>query len=68
MIELYFASTPNAQRALIALEEARLPYTLHPLNLFKGDQNTPAFRELNQLGAVPVLTDTDGPKGRIRDH
>ena len=69
MIELYFESTPNAQRALIALEEARLPYTLHRLNLFKGDQNAPAFRELNPLGAVPVLTDTDGPNGQSsRDH
>lgn len=64
MIELYFASTPNAQRALIALEEAGLPYTLRPLDLLKGEQRFNSFLELNPLGAVPVLVDSDGPEGR----
>ena len=64
MIELYFASTPNAQRALVTLEEAGLSYTLHALDLFKGEQDLPSFLELNQLRAVPVLVDPDGPGGQ----
>jgi GST-like protein len=64
-MELYFAATPNSQRALIALEETGLAYRLHHVDLYAGEQRTPAYLDLNPLGAVPVLVDPAGPNGRI---
>lgn len=64
-MELYFSPTPNAQRVLIALEEARLPYSLRVVDLYKGEQDVESFRSLNPLGAVPVLVDRDGPGGQM---
>ena len=37
MIDLYAAGTSNGMRARIALEECGLPYTLHPVDLAKGE-------------------------------
>ncbi len=61
MIELYFAPTANGLRAAVALEEAGLPYKLHKLDLYKGEQHTPAFRNINPAGLIPVIVDPDGP-------
>ncbi len=59
MIELYAASTPNGRKATIMLEETGLPHQLHTLDLSAGDQHTPAFRQLNPNGKIPVIVDTD---------
>jgi glutathione S-transferase len=64
MIELYFASTPNAQRALLALCETETTHVLRRVNLHAGEQRRPAFLALNPVGAVPVMVDSDGPDGR----
>ena len=64
MIDLYFAPTANGLRASVALEEAGLPFSLHRLNLYKGEQNTPEFRKINPAGLIPVIVDTDGPDGK----
>ncbi len=64
MIDLYAAGTSNGMRARIALEECGLAYTLHPVNLSKGEQKTAAFLAMNPNGQIPVIVDNDGPGGR----
>ncbi len=64
MIDLYFAPTGNGLRATVALEEAGLPYRLHRLDLYKGEQNTPEFRKINPAGLIPAIVDPDGPGGK----
>ena len=64
MIDLYAAGTSNGVRARIALEECGLPYTLHPVDLAKGEQKTPQFLAMNPNGQIPVIVDRDGPGGK----
>jgi GST-like protein len=62
MIDLYFAPTANGRRALLALEECELPYQLHRVEL--GKPKPDALLEVNPLGAIPAIVDSDGPGGR----
>ena len=64
MIDLYFAPTSNGLRATVALEEAGLPYQLHRIDLYEGEQHTPVFRNINPAGLIPVIVDPDGPGGK----
>lgn len=59
MIELYTASTPNGWKASIALEELGLPYTVHRIDLGKGDQKKPEFLAINPNGRIPAIIDRD---------
>jgi GST-like protein len=59
MIELYTAATPNGRKASIMLEELGLPYTLHALDLKKGDQHKPEFLAINPNGKIPAIVDHD---------
>ena len=43
MIDLYYWTTPNGHKITLFLEEAGLPYTIHPVNLSRGDQFKPEF-------------------------
>jgi GST-like protein len=56
-LHLYAANTSNAQRVSCALEEFGLPYTLHKLDLSKGEQKSAAFLAINPAGQVPALVD-----------
>jgi len=64
MIDLYTAATSNGMRARIALEECGLPYTLHKIDLQKGEHRTPSFLAMNPNGQIPVIVDRDGPGGK----
>src|SRR5690349_4379298 len=64
MIDLYAAGTSNGMRARIALEECGLPYTLHKIDLTKGEHKTPSFLAMNPNGQIPVIVDKDGPGGK----
>jgi GST-like protein len=64
MIDLYAAGTGNGQRGAIALEETGLPYTLHKIDLQKGEQRTHEFLVRNPMGQIPVIVDSDGPGGK----
>ncbi len=64
MIDLYTFTTSNGQRAAIMLEECGLPYRVHKVDLFKGEQQDPSFLKLNPAGAIPVIVDPDGPGGK----
>ena len=59
MIQVYAFATPNSVKVPIALEELGLDYTLHGINVRKGEQKAPDFVALNPNAKVPVLV--DGP-------
>ena len=63
MILLYSLATPNGQKVSVALEELRLVYTPHTINILKGEQFTPDFVALNPNSKIPVLVDEEGPNG-----
>ncbi|MEP7127116.1 MAG: glutathione S-transferase N-terminal domain-containing protein [Byssovorax sp.] len=61
MIDLYTWKTPNGRKASVMLEELGLPYTLHAVDIGKGEQHTPDFVARNPNGRIPVIVDSDGP-------
>ncbi|OQK16161.1 hypothetical protein AU255_13735 [Methyloprofundus sedimenti] len=63
MIDLYTASTFNGQRVSIMLEEIGLAYTVHQIDLSKGEQRKDSFLSLNPSARIPVLVDHDTESG-----
>lgn len=57
-IELYHCADARSFRALWALEELGLPYTLHLLP-FPPRARAPEYLQLNPLGTIPLLVDGD---------
>jgi GST-like protein len=63
-IELHTWNTPNGRKISVALEEMGLPYTVHPVNISKGEQFAPAFLEISPNNRIPAIVDPDGPGGQ----
>jgi GST-like protein len=63
-IELWYWPTPNGFKISIMLEECRLPYTLIPVNISKGEQFNPAFLRIAPNNRMPAIVDPAGPGGR----
>jgi GST-like protein len=59
MITLYTAGTPNGRKISIALLELELAADIRPIDLGKGEQNTPAFGKLNPNNKIPLIVDQD---------
>ena len=64
MIDLYTWLTPNGRKISIMLEETGLPYTVHPINLGKGEQFAPEFLRISPNNRIPVIVDREGPGGQ----
>jgi GST-like protein len=64
MIDFYTFGTSSGQRVAVALEETGLPYTVHKVDLQKGEQKRPEFLALNPTGRIPTIVDGDGPGGK----
>ena len=62
-IDLYYWPTPNGWKVTIALEEMGLPYTLHLIDIGKGDQFDPDFLKIAPNNRMPAITDAQGPDG-----
>jgi GST-like protein len=60
-LDLYTWATPNGHKPQILLEELGVLYTLKPVDIFKGEQLTEEFRQLNPNRRIPVLVDSDDP-------
>lgn len=57
-LDLYYWTTPNGHKITIFLEEAGLPYNLHPIDINKGDQFTPEFLAISPNNRIPALVDS----------
>lgn len=62
-IELHYWPTPNGWKVSIMLEECGLPYTVHTVNIGKGDQFKPDFLDISPNNKMPAIIDPDGPGG-----
>jgi GST-like protein len=63
-IELWYWPTPNGFKISIMLEECRLPYTLIPVNISRGEQFKPEFLKIAPNNRMPAIVDPQGPGGR----
>ncbi|MDJ0799642.1 MAG: glutathione binding-like protein [Calothrix sp. MO_167.B12] len=59
MIDLYTFTTPNGRKPAIMLEEVGLPYTLHKIDISKGEQFTPEFIAINPNSKIPAIIDQE---------
>ncbi|BCG08590.1 MULTISPECIES: GSH-dependent disulfide bond oxidoreductase [Buttiauxella] len=57
MIDLYYAPTPNGHKITLFLEETGLDYTLHRIDIGKGDQFQPAFLAISPNNKIPAIID-----------
>ena len=64
MIDLYTWTTPNGRKISIMLEECGLPYTVHKVNIGKGEQFAPEFIAINPNSKIPAIVDSEGPDGK----
>lgn len=63
MIDLHYWTTPNGHKISLFLEELvdagqPLDYTIHPVNIGKGDQFAPAFLAISPNNKIPAIVDT----------
>jgi glutathione S-transferase len=55
MMRLHWFWSTNPQKIRFALEELSLPYELIPVDLVKGEHQTPEFQAVSPRSRVPVL-------------
>lgn len=58
MIQLYYWATPNGHKITMFLEEAGLPYEIHPIDITAGDQFKPEFLAISPNNRIPAIVDT----------
>lgn len=63
MIDLYYWTTPNGHKVTMFLEEAGLPYRIHPVNISKGEQFAPEFLAIAPNNRIPAIVDNDPAGG-----
>jgi GST-like protein len=63
MIDLYYWPTPNGWKISIALEEMELPYTVHPVDIGRGEQFEPEFLRISPNNRMPAIVDLDPADG-----
>ena len=64
MIDLYALTSPNVQKIYIMLEETKLPYKEHFIDVWKGEQYNPDFVKINPNSKIPAIVDSDGSGGK----
>ncbi|MDH4560693.1 glutathione binding-like protein [Pseudomonas sp. BN411] len=57
MIDLYYWTTPNGHKITLFLEEAGLPYRIHPINIGKDEQFQPHFLNISPNNRIPAIVD-----------
>ena len=63
MIDLHYWPTPNGHKITLFLEEAGLPYTVHPVDIGAGDQFKPEFLKISPNNKMPAIVDRDPQDG-----
>ena len=64
MIDLYALTSPNVQKIYLMLEETKLPYHEHFVDVWKGEQYDPEFVKINPNSKIPAIVDHEGPGGK----
>ena len=59
MIELFTANTPNGKKISIMLEEIGYKYKVNTIDLNKGEQFRPEFKEISPFSKIPVIKDQE---------
>ncbi|QDW67906.1 glutathione binding-like protein [Luteimonas granuli] len=59
MIDLYYWPTPNGHKITLFLEEAGLPYRIHPVDIGAGAQFEPDFLAISPNNKMPAIVDTE---------
>ena len=59
MIDLYTWTTPNGRKVSILLEELGVDYSVHPIDISKGEQHAPAFLDISPNNRIPAIVDRD---------
>ena len=57
MIDLHYWPTPNGHKITMFLEEAGLPYKIHPVNIATGEQFRPEFLAISPNNRMPAIVD-----------
>jgi GST-like protein len=63
VIDLYYWTTPNGHKVTIFLEEAGLPYRIHPINIGKDEQFQPHFLKIAPNNRIPAIIDPEPADG-----
>jgi GSH-dependent disulfide-bond oxidoreductase len=63
-IELHTWGTPNGRKVSIMLEECGLPYSVHKVDISKGEQFKPEFLKISPNNRIPAIVDPEGPGGK----
>lgn len=63
MIDLHYWPTPNGHKITLMLEETGLDYTIHRVDIGKGDQFRPAFLKISPNNKMPAIVDHAPPDG-----
>ena len=64
IIDLYYWPTPNGWKVSIALEEMKIPYKTHLVNISRGEQFEKDFLEISPNNRIPAIRDFNGPGNR----
>src|SRR5262245_14727290 len=64
VIDLYTDTTPNGYKISIFLEEAKIPYATHYVDISVGDQFKPEFLAISPNNKIPAVVDRKGPGGK----
>lgn len=57
MIDFYYFPTPNGHKITIFLEEARLRYRIHVVDILEGDQFKEDFLKISPNNKMPAIVD-----------
>jgi GSH-dependent disulfide-bond oxidoreductase len=57
VIDLYYWTTPNGHKITMFLEESGLAYTIHAVNINKGEQFQPDFLKISPNNRIPAIVD-----------
>jgi GST-like protein len=63
MIDVHYWPTPNGHKVTMFLEEAGLPYELHPVNIGTGEQFRPEFLSISPNNRMPAIVDREPSDG-----
>jgi GST-like protein len=58
-VDYYYWPTANGQKVAIFLEESGRPYTVHPVDISKGEQFSAEFVRISPNQRIPALVDSE---------